>query len=129
MLGGLVAACGQRGEQLAEVPLKHQYDAAYERQVQLLQADKVTLGAAHPVEGGVDFYVLRLQIVNPKDESNSSDTLRQRVRRLARVVVADLAKPSQYRAVAVDVVYKKGIFSVGNTNASQSFIYPLASLQ
>jgi hypothetical protein len=129
LLGGLVTACSQPGGQLAEVPLKHQHDAAYEQQVQLLQADKVTLGSAHPVESGLDFYVLHVQVLNPKNQPEVSDSLRQRVRRLARIVVADLANPSQYRAVNVDVNYKKGLFSFGNTNASQSFIYPLASLQ
>lgn len=129
LLAGLVAACTKPAEQLTDVQLQHQHDAAYQRQVQLLQAEEVSLGAAHPVESGVGFYVLHVQVLNPKNQPEVPDTLRQRVRRLAQVVVADLASPDQFKAVSVQVTYKKGLFSLGSNSASQTFIYPLASLK
>lgn len=124
-----LTACQEHVQIAPEVALKHQLDAAFQRQVQLLQAQQVQVstmpaGAGSPA-------VLRLVVRNPQHQPEQPDTLRQRVRKLAHLLVADLADPGRYQVVNAEVQVKRGTFTLGNSDndSSQSFIYLASTLR
>jgi hypothetical protein len=125
LLAGVLAACGGRGQLVADdVALRHQHDAAVARQAQLLQAGALKLTAG---QAGALPTLLRLELTMPRDLAPQPDTLHQRVRRLAQLVVADLAEPTKYQVISVQVTGSTGYFDKEKT--SQSFLYPLNSLR
>ena len=126
LLGGLVA-CGGPLQFSPDVALLHQHDAALQRQVARLQAKHVKLSAAPAGPAGAKLTMLSLEVLNPEDQPEHPDTLRQRVRQLAHLVAADLVQPDRYQVMNVQVIFRKGIFDA-NTS-SLSFIYPLAGLR
>jgi len=120
-----LAGCGQQVEIAPEVALKHQHDAGFRQQVQLLQAEQVKVSASATGPG-----VLTLEVINPKTSPEQQpDTLKQRVRKLAHLLVADLAAPARYQAVNAQATFKRGLFSPGERANSQMFIYSTASLR
>jgi hypothetical protein len=126
LLAAGLTACGQPLEIASDVALKHQYDAAFQQQVQLLQAKRVRVSAA-AATGGAGLAVLTLEVMNPATQP--PDTLKQRVHKLAHLLVLDLASPGQYQAVNALATFKPGFFSPGGTSSSQAFIYSTASLR
>jgi hypothetical protein len=126
LLAAGLTACGQTLEIASDVALKHQYDAAFQQQVQLLQAKRVRVSAA-AATGGAGLAVLTLEVLNPATQP--PDTLKQRVHKLAHLLVLDLASPGQYQAVNALATFKPGFFSPGGTSSSQAFIYSTASLR
>jgi hypothetical protein len=126
LLAAGLTACGQPLEIASDVALKHQYDAAFQQQVQLLQAKRVRVSAA-AATGGAGLAVLTLEVLNPATQP--PDTLKQRVHKLAHLLVLDLASPGQYQAVNALATFKPGFFSPGGTSSSQAFIYSTASLR
>lgn len=127
-----LAACGQQLEIASEVALKHQYDAAFQQQIKRLQAEQVKISVTAP--NGTGPTVLILEVLNPKSPPGQHpDTLKLRVRKLAHLLVADLASPDRYQVVNAQATFKSGgFFSSGsspNTSSSQAFIYPIASLK
>lgn len=125
LLAGGLAACGGQVQVAPEVVLKHQQDAALQRQVQQLQASQVKVAASPASSAGPA--VLSLVVTGPRNQPGRPDTLRQRVRKLAHLVAVDLAQPEKYQAMSVEVITRKGFFDKNPT--SQSFIYPLGSLR
>lgn len=125
LLASGLAACGGQVQVSPEVALKHQQDAALQRQVQQLQASQVKVAATPASPAGPA--VLSLVVTAPHGQPGRPDTLRQRVRKLAHLVAVDLAQPEKYQAMSVEVVTRKGFFDKNPT--SQSFIYPLGSLR
>jgi hypothetical protein len=126
LLAAGLTACGQPLEIASDVALKHQYDAAFQQQVQLLQAKRVRVSAA-AATGGAGLAVLTLEVLNPATQP--PDTLKQRVHKLAHLLVLDLASPGRYQAVNALATFKPGFFSPGGTSSSQAFIYSTASLR
>ncbi len=127
-----LAACGQQLEIASDVALKHQDDAAFQRQIKLLQAERVKVSATAP--SGTGPVVLTLEVLNPSSPPEQHpDTLKLRVRKLAHLLVADLASPDRYQVVNAQATFKSGgLFSLGSSstsNSSQAFIYPIASLK
>jgi len=123
-----LAGCGRQVEVAPEVALKHQYDASFQQQVKLLQAEQVKVSATTPAGTGPG--VLTLEVINPKTSPEQQpDTLKQRVRKLAHLLVADLAAPARYQAVNAQATFKRGLFSPGERANSQMFIYSTASLR
>jgi hypothetical protein len=119
LLGSMVAGCGKQVEIAS--------DAALQRQVELLQAEQVKVSAT---AGGTGPAVLSLEVLNPLNSPEQHpDTLKQRVRKLAHLLVIDLKKPNDYQVVNAQVTFKHGFFSPDNSSSSQAFIYPLASLK
>ncbi len=127
LLGSVVAGCGKQVEVASDIALKHQHDAAIQRQVELLQAEQLKVSAT---AGGTGPAVLNLEVLNPLDlPEQHPDTLKQRMRKLAYLVVADLGSPARYQVVNVQATFKHGILSQDNSTSSQAFIYPIASLK
>ena len=126
-----LVACGKPLEIASDVTLKHQYDAAFQRQVQLLQAEQVRVSATAAGKAGPS--ILMLDVLNPQNQPENPDSLKQRVRKLAHLLVADLASPERYQVVNAQATFKHGgLFSMdskSNTTSSQAFIYPTASLK
>jgi hypothetical protein len=127
LLGSMVAGCGKQVEIASDVAVKHQYDAVLQRQVELLQAEQVKVSATADGTGPA---VLSLEVLNPLNSPEQHpDTLKQRVRKLAHLLVIDLKKPNDYQVVNAQATFKHGFFSPDNSSSSQAFIYPLASLK
>lgn len=127
LLSAGLAACGQPLEIAPSVALKHQADASFQRQVQLLQAEQVRVSAT--AAGAAGPAVLTIEVINPRNQPEHPDTLKQRIRQLAHLLVADLASPAQYQVVNTQATFKHSRFSLSSDSNSQAFIYPLASLR
>ena len=126
-----LTACGQQVEVASDVALKHQHDAAFQRQVQLLQAEQVRVSATAAGKAGPA--ILMLDVLNPQNQPENPDSLKQRVHKLAHLLVADLASPERYQVVNAQATFKHGgLFSMDSkatSTSSQAFIYPTASLK
>lgn len=131
VLGGAVAACSQQRPLPPEMHLKQPLGPAYQQQVQLLQAEAVNFSTTRLAQGDSTLTVLNLEVLNPRNQLEQADTLRARVRKLAHLVVADLASPGAYQVVNARVLFKPGwlSFAKGDDQVSQSFIYPVARLR
>ena len=125
-----LAACGGKPLEIApDVALKHQYDAAFQRQAQLLQAERVKVSTAAAV-GGAKQSVLMLEVIIPRNTPEQRpDTLKQQVHKLAHLLVADLASPDRYQAVNAQTTFSHGLFAMGHQPVAQAFIYSTASLR
>jgi len=126
-----LAGCSQQVEVAPEIALKHHYDASFRQQVQLLGAEQVRVSAS-PVAAGGGPAVLTLEVRNPQGTPQQTpDTLRQRVHKLAHLLVADLASPDRYQAVNVQASFKGSRFSLATSSDAQMqmFIYSTASLR
>jgi hypothetical protein len=120
-----LTACGEQLEVAPTVALKHEHDASFQQQIKLLHAEQVKVSAAVASPS-----LLSLEVVNPHDNlEQHPDTLKQRMRKLARLLVADLASPATYQVVSAQATFRRSILSPGNSSSSQSFIYPIASLR
>jgi len=127
LLGGAVAGCGKQVEIAPGVAIRHQHDPAIQRQVELLQAEQVKVSAT---AAGTSPAVLSLEVLNPLSAPGQQpDTLKQRLRKLARLVVADLKQPENYQVVNAQATFKPGLLAKDKNTSSQTFIYPLASLR
>ena len=127
LLGGAVVGCGKQVEIAPGVAIRHQHDPAIQRQVELLQAEQVKVSAT---AAGTGPAVLSLEVLNPLSAPGQQpDTLKQRVRKLARLVVADLKQPENYQVVNAQATFKPGLLAKDKNTSSQTFIYPLASLR
>ncbi|MFD1873988.1 hypothetical protein [Hymenobacter bucti] len=127
LLGGVVAGCGKQVDIASDVAIRHQHDAALQRQVELLQAEQVKVSAT---AGGTGPAVLSLEVINPLNSPEQHpDTLKQQMRKLARLLVADLKKPGDYQVVNAQATFKPGFLSKDKNTSSLAFIYPLASLK
>ena len=127
-----MAGCGKQLDVASEIPLKHRYDAAMQRQIELLQAEQVRVTATAAAPGGPSLPVLTLNVINPQPSpAQPPDTLKQRLHKLAHLLVADLASPGQYQAVSTQATFKPSFFarSSGAGASSQAFIYSTASLR
>jgi hypothetical protein len=124
-----LTACGPQLEIAPDVALTQQYRAAFQQQVELLQAEQVKVSAT-AAAGKAGEAVLSLEVINPHSPPEQHpDTLKQRMRKLAHLLVADLASPAGYQAVSAQATFKRSLLSPGNSSSSQSFIYPTASLK
>jgi hypothetical protein len=129
LLSGLATSCGKQLDIASGVALKHQNGAALQRQIELLQAEQVKVSAA-ATTGAAAPVLLTLEVVNPYNSSEQQpDTLKQRMRKLAHLLVVDLASPDRYQVVSAQATFKSGFFSKSNQSSSQAFIYPIASLR
>ena len=126
LLGSLAAGCGKQFDVASDVALKHQNGAAVQHQIELLQAEQVKVSAA---AAGTGPAVLNLEVLNPQNPAAQPDTLKQRMRKLARLVVADLASPARYQVVNAQATFKPGFLAKDKNASSLAFIYPLASLK
>ncbi|MDO7884684.1 hypothetical protein [Hymenobacter cheonanensis] len=126
-----LTACGGQVEIAPGVALRHAYDAAFQRQAHLLQAEQVKVSATPASGPGPQgLAIITLEVVNPRSTPEQHpDTLKQRMRKLAHLVVADLASPASYQAVSAQATFRRSLLSPGNSSSSQTFIYPLASLR
>jgi hypothetical protein len=122
-----LSACGQQLEIASDVTLKHQYDAAFQRQVQVLQAEQVKVSST---KAGAGPAVLTIEVLNPHTSPEQHpDTLKQRMHKLAHLLAADLANPTSYQVLNAQATFKKSLFSRDNSTSSQAFIYPITSLR
>jgi hypothetical protein len=122
-----LSACGQQLEIAPGVALTQQYRAAFQQQVQRLQAEQVKVSATAASGSGPG--ILTLEVINPRSSAEQHpDTLKQRMRKLAHLLVLDLASPAGYQAVSAQATFKRSLLSPGNSSSSQTFIYPTASL-
>lgn len=129
LLSGLATSCGKQLEIASDVALKHQNGSALQRQIELLQAEQVKVSAA-PAAGTAGPVVLTLEVVNPYESAEQHpDTLKQRMRKLAHLLVTDLASPERYQVVSAQATFKHNLLSRDNSTSSQAFIYPIASLR
>lgn len=130
LLAAGLSACGQQVTIAPEVALKQPDVPSFRQQVQVLQAEQVKVSAA---PGKARMAVLNLEVLNPHNPAGQSpDTLKQRMRKLARLLVADLASPDRYQVVTAQATFKGGFFAKGSeasNTSSQTFIYPIASLR
>jgi hypothetical protein len=123
-----LTACGQQLEIAPGVALTQHHRAAFQQQVQRLHAEQVKVSAA--AGSGPAPAVLTLEVINPHNPPEQHpDTLKQQMRKLARLLVLDLANPAGYQAVSAQATFRRSIFSPGNSSSSQTFIYPTASLK
>lgn len=130
LLSGLAMSCGKQLDLGSGVALKHENGAALQRQIELLQAEQVKVSATAGPAGAAAPVVLTLEVINPYDTSaQQPDTLKQRMRKLAHLLVADLASPNRYQVVSAQATFRSGFFSKSNQSSSQAFIYPIASLR
>ena len=128
LLGTLATGCGKQLDVAADVALKHQNGAAVQRQIELLQAEKVKVSAV--AAGGAGPAILNLDVLNPHHPpEQNSDTLKQQMRKLARLLVADLASPNSYQVVNAQATFSRSFLSKHDNSSSQAFIYPIASLR
>jgi len=126
-----LAACSQQVEIAPGVALTQQHRAAFEQQVRALHAEQVWVSAT-PAGGGRPNTagILTLEVINPQVTAEQHpDTLKQRMRKLAHLLVVDLASPASYQAVSAQAIFKRSIRSPRATVGSQAFIYPLGSLR
>jgi hypothetical protein len=126
-----LTACGQQVEIAPGVALTQQYRAAFQQQVQVLQAERVRVAATPATgTGPAQVGILTLEVLNPQVTAEQHpDTLKQRMRKLAHLLVVGLASPASYQAVSAQALFKRSIRSPRATAGSQAFIYPLASLK
>ena len=123
-----LTACGPQLEIAKDVALTQQHKAAFEQQAQLLGAEQVKISAAGA--GGTAPAVLTLEVINPHGSPEQQpDSLKQRMRKLAHLLVADLASPAGYQAVSAQATFRRSLRSPRNASSSQTFIYPLTSLK
>jgi hypothetical protein len=123
-----LTSCGRQLEIASDVALKHQYDAAFQRQVQVLQAEQVKVSAT--TASGTGPAVLALEVLNPHNPPEQHpDTLKQRMRKLAHLLAADLANPTRYQVLNAQATFKHSLFARDNSTSSQAFIYPIATLR
>lgn len=128
LLAAGLTACGSQVEIAPGVALTQQHRAAFEQQAQLLRAEQVNV-AATEASGGAPA-VLTLEVVNPASSPEQQpDSLKQRMHKLAHLLVIDLAQPATYQAVSAQATFRRSLTSPRNASSSQTFIYPLASLQ
>jgi hypothetical protein len=128
LLGGLATSCGKQLDVASDVALKHQNGAAVQRQIELLQAEQVKVSAV--ASGGAGPAVLNLDVLNPyHPPEQHPDTLKQQMRKLARLLVADLASPDRYQVVNAQATFSRTFLSKHDNSSSQAFIYPIASLR
>jgi hypothetical protein len=128
LLGSLAAGCGKQLDVASDVALKHQNGAAMQRQIELLQAEKVKVSAVAGSGGGPA--ILNLDVLNPHHAPEQHpDTLKQQMRKLARLLVADLASPNSYQVVNAQATFSRSFLSKHDNSSSQAFIYPIASLR
>ena len=128
LLGTLATGCGKQLDVAADVALKHQNGAAVQRQIELLQAEKVKVSAV--AAGGAGPAILNLDVLNPHHAPEQHpDTLKQQMRKLARLLVADLASPGRYQVVNAQATFSRSFLSKHDNSSSQAFIYPIASLR
>jgi hypothetical protein len=129
LLSGVAMSCGKQLDIASDVALKHQNGSALQRQIELLQAEQVKVSAA-ATAGAAGPVVLTLEVINPYDLTEQQpDTLKQRMHKLAHLLVVDLANPDRYQVVSAQATFKSGLFSKSNQSSSQAFIYPIASLR
>jgi hypothetical protein len=122
-----LSACGQQLEIAPDVALTQQHRAAFQQQAERLQAEQVKVSAT-AVSGSAPG-ILTLEVINPRSSPEQHpDTLKQRMRKLAHLLVLDLASPSSYQAVSAQATFRRSVLSPGNSASSQTFIYPIASL-
>lgn len=122
-----LAACGKQVEIGPDVAIRHRHDPALQRQVELLQAEQVKVSAT---AAGTGPAVLSLDVLNPLvAPGQHPDTLKQRVRKLAHLLVIDLKEPADYQIVNAQATFKPGFLSKDKNTSSLAFIYPLASLK
>jgi hypothetical protein len=121
-----LGACGRQLDVASDVALKHQHDAALQRQIELLEAEQVKVSAT---ASGTGPAVLSLNVINPLGSAEQPDTLKQRMRQLARLLVSDLKKPADYQVVNAQASFKPGLLSKYKNASSLAFIYPIASLK
>jgi hypothetical protein len=123
-----LSACGKQLEIASDVTLKHQYDAAFQRQVQVLQAEQVKVSSTKASSAGPA--MLALEVLNPHNPPEQHpDTLKQRMHKLAHLLAADLASPASYQVLNAQATFKHSLFSRDNSTSSQAFIYPIATLR
>lgn len=122
-----LAACGKQVEIAPDIAVKHQHGAALQRQVEVLQAEQLKVSA--PAAAAAGLAVLNLEVVNPQNQPEQPDSLKQRMRKLAHLLVADLASPERYQVVNAQATFKPGFLAKDKNTSSQAFIYPLASLK
>ena len=123
-----LTACGPQLEIAPGVALTQQHQAAFQQQLQLLQAEQVKVSAM--AGSGPGPAVLTLEVINPHSPPEQHpDTLKQQMRKLAHLLVLDLASPAGYQAVSAQATFRRSLLSPGNASSSQSFIYPLGSLK
>jgi hypothetical protein len=128
LLTGGLTACGPQLEVAPGVALTSQHKAAFEQQAQLLGAEQVNVSATPT--GGSAPAVLTLEVINPHGSPEQQpDSLKQRMHKLAHLLVADLASPASYQAVSAQATFRRSLRSPRNASSSQTFIYPLASLR
>jgi hypothetical protein len=127
LLGGLATGCGKQLDVASDVALKHQNDAALQRQIELLEAEQVKVSAT---ASGTGPAVLSLDVINPQNlPGQPPDTLKLRMRQLAHLLVSDLKKPADYQVVNAQASFKPGFLSKDKNTSSLAFIYPIASLK
>ncbi|MGI4760169.1 MAG: hypothetical protein ACRYF0_05655 [Janthinobacterium lividum] len=125
-----LTACGGQVAVAPEVALQHAHEASFQQQVQVLHAEQVKVSATAAGGAGPALGILTLEVINPRSTPEQHpDTLKQRMRKLARLLVADLASPAAYQAVSAQATFRRSLFSPGNSSSSQTFIYPMASLR
>jgi hypothetical protein len=128
LLAAGLTACGSPVDVAPNVALTQQHKAAFAQQAQLLRAEQVKIAATEA--SGTAPAVLTLEVVNPTSSPEQQpDSLKQRMRKLAHLLVADLAQPARYQAVSAQATFRRSLRSPRNASSSQSFIYPLTSLQ
>lgn len=128
LLAAGLTACGPQLEIAPGVALTQQHKAAFAQQAQQLQAEQVKVSATEA--GGSAPAVLTLEVINPASSPEQQpDSLKQRMRKLAHLLVADLAQPARYQAVSAQATFRRSLHSPRNASSSQTFIYPLASLK
>lgn len=127
LAAGLASCGGKVGIEVPpEVALKHQYEAAFQRQAQLLQARRLKLSVMAGGANATQQKVLVLD-VDGLPSQLPPDTLRQQVHKLAHLLAVDLTRPQDYNALNVRVSENTGFFKPDVHN--QSFIYSLSNLR
>lgn len=127
LLSGAVAGCGKQVEVASDVAIRHRHDPAIQRQIELLQAEQLKVSATAVGTGPA---VLNLEVLNPQAApAQNPDTLKQRMRKLAHLLVVDLKQPADYQIVNAQATFKPGFLAKDKNTSSQAFIYPTASLK
>ncbi|GAA4502992.1 hypothetical protein GCM10023172_27130 [Hymenobacter ginsengisoli] len=123
-----LTACGSQLEVAPNVALTQQHKDAFAQQAKLLGAEQVKVSATEASSAAPA--VLTLDVVNPHSSPEQTpDSLKQRMRKLAHLLVADLASPASYQVVSAQATFRRSLRSPRNGSSSQTFIYPLSSLK
>lgn len=123
-----LTACGPQLEIAPNVALMSRHQAAFQQQVRRLQAEQVNVTAT--TASGPGPGILTLEVINPHNSPEQHpDTLKQRMRKLAHLLVLDLLSPGSYQAVSAQATFRRSLLSPGNSSSSQTFIYPIATLR